>query len=405
MTGLKGCHKTSKNWKIRNWKVKSIFRTNLILGGLLIFTAFLISGCSGNVDNPQGTHEQYSSYQNQGGTGEKELVKEDKLPEEALFVCQFTTNQVAVIDVKTGEVVKEIPVGAKPIAVISSPDKSKVYVANSGSGDVFVINTSTGEIEGKIAVGSQPVALTINEEGNILYALDYHLNRVSVVDLKLRSMIGFIPLNTYGFEERTEPPDCCNDLFGEPLGKGRKPSALVLDEEKDLVYVGNMGTWDVAILDLQEEKEINAFDATFGINDMFLAGTDKNLYISGAGHELEINDFILKLDLKGGGKQDKLMVGKKPMGMALSPDGQIIYVITQGEDAPKFSSLNVITGEIISECVLEGELGDLALSGDGSKAFVTDLLNGAVLIIDTRTQTIIQTIGDVVTPKALVYID
>ncbi|HHY26262.1 MAG TPA: YncE family protein [Desulfitobacterium dehalogenans] len=326
-----------------------------------------------------------------------------EMPKEALYVCRYTTNQVAVIDLATGETVKEIPVGAKPMALLKSPDEKYIYVANSGSGDVYRINTSTGEIEAKIAIGNQPVAMAINSTGEVLYALDYYLNRVSIVDLNIRSMVGFYPLNTFGFEERIEPPDCCNDIFGEPLGAGRKPSAIVLDEAKGKIYVGNMGTWDIAVIDLQEEKEVETFDATFGINEMILSGTDNKLYVSAAGNEIDINDFILSMELKGGGDVDKLKVGGKPVSITSSTDDTALYVVT--EEEAKLVGLDTESGRVIDNCPLSGQPGDIVLSKDGRKAYIANLLEGTVFVVDTSNYTILDTIQAGVTPKALVYIN
>lgn len=374
------------------------FRT-FIVSFLVLLSLVFLSACSA------GQNSKGLSKPAQPALGGKDvkITQQSDLPKEALFVCRYTTNQVGVIDLATGETVKEIPVGAKPIALIKSSDNRYVYVANSGSGDVYMINTTTGAIEAKISTGNQPVAMAINGAGDKLYVLDYYFNRVSVVDLKLRSLVGFYGLNTYGFQDRIEPPDCCSDFFGEPLGAGRKPSAIVLDEAAGKIYVGNLGTWDVAVIDLEEKKEVNAFDATFGINDMLLAGPENNLYISAAGNEVEINDSILTLDMKGGGRIDKLKVGGKPVSMALSPDGRIIYVITQ-KDA-QLKALNVANGEIIAQCPLGGEPGDVTLSKDGSKAYVANVLDGTVLIVDIHTYSVIKTIKAGVTPKALVYIN
>lgn len=369
---------------------------------LLVFLSLVfLTACSAGQSSKLPPQSAQPSL---GDTNIKQaLAQLQDMPKEALFVCQYTTNQVGVVDLTTGETVKEIPVGAKPIALIKSSDNHYVFVANSGSGDVYMINTSTGAIDAKIATGNQPVAMTINAAGDKLYVLDYYLNRVSVVDLKLRSMIALYNLNTYGFQDRIEAPDCCSDFFGEPLGAGRKPSTIVLDEAAGKIYVGNLGTWDVAVINLEEEKEVNAYDATFGINDMFLAGPDNKLFVSAAGNEVDINDSILTLDMKGGGRIDKLKVGGKPVSMALSPDGRIIYVITQNK--AQLTALNVTSGEIIAQCPLEGEPGDIVLSKDGSKAYVANLLEGTAFIVDTHTYSVIKTLKAGVTPKSLVYIN
>ncbi|ACL21490.1 40-residue YVTN family beta-propeller repeat protein [Desulfitobacterium hafniense DCB-2] len=385
-------------------------RYNRIIVLLLLAVSLTLTACA----QPAGTGEPVqgagtgAQIQNQAQAPAEEPSNEPagepkKMPEEALYVCQYTTNQVAVIDLATGETVREIPVGAKPIALLQSPDGHYVYVANSGSGDVYRISTVSGEIEARIAMGNQPVAMAINSAGDRLYVLDYYLNRVSSVDLKIRSMVGFYPLNTCGFEERMEPPDCCHDIFGEPLGAGRKPSAIVLDEAENKIYVGNMGTWDIAVIDLQEGKEVEAYDAAFGINEMIFAGSASRLYISAAGNELDINDAILSMDLKGGGKTDKVKVGEKPVSIASSPDGTILYVVTEKE--AKLVGLDTETGQVTGQCLLSGQPGDLALSKAGDKAYIANLLEGTVFVVDTRDYEILETLQAGVTPRALVYSD
>jgi YVTN family beta-propeller protein len=365
---------------------------------LMILLVILLTSCNEgkNKNLPQNARPAGSE------STKKESTQPKNMPEEVLYVCEFTRNQVSVIDLVTGQTVKEIPVGAKPVALIKSPDNRYVYVANSGSGDIYSINTKTGEIEAKISIGNQPVAMTLNSTGTKLYALDYFFNRVSVVDLKLRSMIGFYELNTRGFQDRIEPPDCCSDFFGEPMGAGRKPSAVVLDEAAGKLYVGNMGTWDVAVISLEEEKEVNAYDATFGINEMLLIEEENILYISAAGNEIDINDFILKLDLKGGGTVEKIAVGKKPVDLALSPDRQILYVLTQ--DDAKLTALSRKNGKIIAQCFLNGKPGALILADGGSTAFIADPLKGTVQIVDTKTFSVIKEFEAGVTPKSLVYV-
>ena len=360
----------------------------------------LLFACNTSEKNKQSVQP---SQPVQGGIiDQAHLGKQGKMPEEALFVCLYTTNQVAVIDLGTNEIVKIIPVGAKPIALIKSPDNRYVYVSNSGSGDVYMINTTTGEIDAKIPMGNQPVAMTTNAKGDKLYVVDYFLNRVSVIDVTLRSMVSTYELNTFGFEDRIEPPDCCSDMFGDPVGAGRKPSAIALDEAAGKIYVGNLGTWDVAVIDIEEEKEVNAFDGDSGINRILQAGVRGYLYISAAGTDLEVKDSIIVVNLKGGEIVDRIEVGEKPVSMALSPDGDTIYVVTQKESY--LTRLTVSEKEISKHFIEGGQLGDFVLSNDGSKAYICDLVGGTVIIVDTSTCEVISTIEVGITPKSLVYI-
>jgi len=164
-----------------------MLRLDRIIAVLLVMLlSVVITAC-----NPKQNNNQPSQPPNSVQTARpaqvdnsvNKLNQNGKMPKEALYVCQTTRNQVAVIDLATDEIVKEIPVGAKPMALIKSPDNRYIYVANSGSGDVYIINTLSGEIDAKISMGNQPVAMAVNKAGDKLYALDYYLNRVSVLDL------------------------------------------------------------------------------------------------------------------------------------------------------------------------------------------------------------------------------
>lgn len=326
----------------------------------------------------------------------------ETMPEEAIYVSLITMNQVAVLDSATGEIVKEIPVGAKPAALVKSPDNRYVFVANSGSGDVYMINTSTGEIDAKVSMGVQPVAMTMNTAGDKLYVVDYYLNRVSALDVKLRSMTEFYELNRLGYDDRSEPLACCRDIFGEPVGEGRSPSTIALDEDAEKIYVGNLGTWDVAVLDMVAGKEIATFDAAAGINKMFISSQD-HLYLSAAGNDLENNETIIVLDLKGGEIKDRIEVGEKPVSMALTSDRKTVYVVTK--DDAKLSGISLATGEIISSCSIGGEPGDIVLSEDGKKAYITDSLAGTITIVDLDAYSVLNTIDVGITPKSLVFIE
>jgi YVTN family beta-propeller protein len=115
-----------------------------------------------------------------------------------------------------GSLVKEIPVGLHPNAIIGSADEQFVYVANGNSDIVSVI--STGSLQNvdnipvklmpgiKSFIGDTPNALAINSTGTILYVANGLDNAVAVVKLGSKAAIkgfgksevqGFIPTEPY----------------------------------------------------------------------------------------------------------------------------------------------------------------------------------------------------------------
>ena len=79
-----------------------------------------------------------------------------------VYVPNYGSDTVSVIDTATNTVITTIPVGATPWGVAVTPDGSRVYVANSGDNAVSVIDTISNTVIGSpIPVGSQPLPFGI----------------------------------------------------------------------------------------------------------------------------------------------------------------------------------------------------------------------------------------------------
>ena len=127
-----------------------------------------------------------------------------------------STGTVSIIDLKTGEVKKEVEVGLHPNAVISSKDGRFIYVSNGNSGYISVINTQNDEVVDSISVklnpdanqliGDSPNALALDDSGHTLYVANGMDNALAVVSLGknasssgegISHVKGFIPTEAY----------------------------------------------------------------------------------------------------------------------------------------------------------------------------------------------------------------
>lgn len=123
---------------------------------------------------------------------------------------------VMVIGLANGEVIKEIPVGLHPNAIISSADEAFVYIANGNSDMVSVIAAASLQNVESIGVklnpgktgyiGDTPNALAIDGSGTTLYVANGLDNAVAVVKLGSNAsgkgagnseVKGFIPTEAY----------------------------------------------------------------------------------------------------------------------------------------------------------------------------------------------------------------
>src|SRR5262249_29582243 len=87
-----------------------------------------------------------------------------------IYVTNFNSNTVSVINPATNTVIATIPVGSGPEGVVFSPDGTRAYVANSVNNSLSVIDTTTNSVINTVAVGALPIFPGICSNANALLA-------------------------------------------------------------------------------------------------------------------------------------------------------------------------------------------------------------------------------------------
>lgn len=91
-----------------------------------------------------------------------------------LFVASQRSDNVLLVDLKTGKTLHNVSVGAGPLNVIWDQSTQHAYVASRASGDIAVINLK-GELVANLQAGKQPNHLSTDGKGN-LYLVHKALN-------------------------------------------------------------------------------------------------------------------------------------------------------------------------------------------------------------------------------------
>ncbi len=228
------------------------------------------------------------------------------------------------------------------------------------------------------------------------------MNGVRVVSIELASLTKVLGLNNAGFEEREVPLACCLDPFNYPVAIGRGPVALALSKDEDMLYVGNLATRDIALIDFAEEWEVQTWDGAVGIRDMLIAGSPQMLYVAAIGSDEILVDDLLEINLETGEIAKRIKVGSQPAALVLSPDEKLLYVLVKGES--KFVVIDLSSGTIIDSCQVGPEAEGIALSNDGKRIFVSDNLEGNVRIFTTDSMQLQKTIDVGINPNSMVYV-
>jgi len=96
------------------------------------------------------------------------------------FSCSFVNSGIQATWAATIE--DTIIVGEGPVALAFNPGDDNLYVANFNSGNVSIIDTSSNTIEDTITVGEGLIALAFNPSDDNLYVANKNTGNVSTIE-------------------------------------------------------------------------------------------------------------------------------------------------------------------------------------------------------------------------------
>lgn len=211
---------------------------------------------------------------------------------ERLLVAENLSDSVALMDVATGEVERTFDVSESdsvpstyPIALAVTKDGKRAFVALWNASELVELNLETGKVERRLALlkprsdiapGTHPCALLLDEKAGVMY-----------VALSNRDAVAAVAIGT----ERA-PRLAVRGYFDTRLpGQsyfGAEPVALAMNAERTRLYVANLGSDAVAVMDPRRVRgvsEAKGFVEPLGFvpteyMPLALASTGGKLYVT-----------------------------------------------------------------------------------------------------------------------------
>ena len=271
------------------------------------------------------------------------------------YVANRGSDTVSVIDLRSRRVVDEIAVGHQPYGVVVSPDGSRLFVTEQGDASLRILDTATFSTVAAIAVDDRPSGVAITEDGAILVISHLLAGTVSVIGLDPPSPPLVVPLW----------PD--SNLV----------QSIVLSPDSTIAYVPHTRA--------NTSNPILTFDTTvFPLVSLVDLTVPRHL----VGEQISLDSA------------DPPGIGL-PFDAALMPGGEILYVVNAASNDVTVVDLNNRQG--LAHIEVEDNPRGIAISPDGTTAWVNNTLAGTVSVIDTASNTVTQSI-DVTTiplPPAL----
>lgn len=299
---------------------------------------------------------------------DKPAVKAAK-QEQTLEKYYFTANEggtISKINVKDNKVAETIQADGLVHNIQLSPD-GKVVAAtlvpgtghgHGGHGDeatgkVLFYDANTNALLKEVEVGNHPAHVVYSGDGKYVLVTNNEDDTVSVISASNYEIVKTIPT-------------------------GNGPHGFRISADSQFAYIANMGEDTVSAINLEtfEEERIKT------------GNTPVTTGVTGDGKTLAVTLFsenslaIVDLETKQVVKEE---VGTGPAQVYIGPEGKYAYVANQGTEESPSDSMSIVdleTRAVVDEIKTGNGAHGVTVSGDGKFAYVTNMFDNTVSIID-----------------------
>jgi YVTN family beta-propeller protein len=148
-------------------------------------------------------------------------------------VANNLSNSLSAVDLKSGKVVGNVPVGDHPYTCAASGDGRRIYVSVWGAARVAVVDAESLTVTGRITTDDHPNAMVFSRDGKRLFVANANSNTVSAIDLSAGKSVERVSVALY-----PKSP------------AGSTTNALALSPDGSRLYAANADNNDVAVIDI-----------------------------------------------------------------------------------------------------------------------------------------------------------
>jgi YVTN family beta-propeller protein len=299
---------------------------------------------------------------------------------ENAYVSNQWSDYISVIDLGTSKVIDSLNTGNGPAGLAISSNGQYLYVVNSFSSDISIIDIGSKKELKRLTAGNNPTGICISPKGKSIYVTSrraliasYEIPLVSELtladdntrkvtdrldiesaymmeniaftpsgDLAIMTLIrpknlipsiqverGWMMTHGIGIIEQKENGRVVQLLLDEPNAYYSDPFDIEITPDGKKAFISNAGVDRITVVDIDSIRYL-------------LNNTDPELLMSYCNNLGVSSRYVLK----------RIKTGANPKGLALSPDGKLLYVAEQLED--RIAVINTESLETVNTIDLGG---------------------------------------------------
>ena len=272
---------------------------------------------------------------------------------------------------------------------------NRAYVANGASDTVSVVDVNTRQIVATIPVDHTPLSVVAKPDGTRVYVSNVDSATVSVIDTASNGVI----------KQITVPGGAYVHIPGD----------MAMSPDGTRIYVA---TYDgtVTAIDTASNIAIGPWFVSYDIGGMAVSPDGRRLYVADKTGVIKVVDTTKLVPPATGITSPSISpgYGATPLDVAVSQDGKWLYSVNAVQGSTG-SSVSVIDADpnsatynrVVRTLSVGNTAAFVALSPDGSRAYVTHQVPGKMTVIDTRLNIVLGTVptdNDMVASDAYVAV-
>ena len=258
--------------------------------------------------------------------------------------------------------------GVAPAAVAVSPDGRKFYIADRGNRDIRIVRASTLiDMRTPVAVAGVPRSIVASPDGKHIYVAS---TGVGVLIMDAANAVGIDTIVLASIND----------------GGRDNPQGLAISPDGSLLLVSEgAGGGNVKLYRVADKSELRSFGFAPDIAPLGVAFSPDGarVFIAAANLNGATPGSLLVFDAATGASIDSETVGVLPTALAVSPDGNLVFVTNK--DSGTVSVYDTLTGNIAMTVPVGNAPTGAAISPDGARVYVANRGSNNVSIFEAFT--------------------